>query len=425
MGRLEEQLGAIVEAIEYEAWRRVPDMVVALYKKAAPAACRLAVWADSAAGPEDRLWWHPDTRTAWAEVDDIEKRADWESLPDVPGVPGVALFIEPIPPPPVDGWILVKAADGYLSPIVKPHRALQTAIGGPNGLTNALVSGVIGGGLGYGAGWLADQLLPEDYFEGGHLANTLGVLGAGAGAIPGLWQWTAERRANGLGALPGIQGSGHPPPTLPPGMSEPTGYQTLPPELTGAPKYPGYKLPPHVPAPSERKPRLPITPQTPPTAPRPIPGWEDTGKTLMASVNPRFYKAAEDYGSTGAMFLQSIPVDAFNRAIWNDVRNPGNPFGAKSPWGNNEQSMGTPPYAAAATSGLLAGASQAARSDVVSPWQVGTAAALGAGKGWVTGLAAGKVLGVLAGLKPMAQQKLQEVGLWGGLITGVANSLFR
>jgi hypothetical protein len=143
-----------------------------------------------------------------------------------------------------------------------------------------------------------------------------------------------------------------------------------------------------------------------------------------ASVHPRFHKAAEDYG-TGAMFLQTIPVDAFNRAVWNDVRYPPNPYGTRSPWGTNEQPMGTPPYAAAATSGLLAGASQAAQSDVVSPWQVGTAAALGAGKGWATGLAAGKILGVLAGLKPAAQQQLQSAGLWGGLITGVANSLFR
>jgi hypothetical protein len=42
-------------------------MVVALYKQAAPAACRLAAWADRAAGPEDRLWWHGGTSTVWAD----------------------------------------------------------------------------------------------------------------------------------------------------------------------------------------------------------------------------------------------------------------------------------------------------------------------------------------------------------------------
>ena len=395
MGRLEEQLGAIVEAADYDAWRQVPDMVVALYKKAAPDACRLAVWADGAAGPEDRLWWHADTRTAWAEVFDIEKRADWECLPEIPGVPDAALFIEPIPPPPVEGWILVKAASGYLEPIARPGRAIQAAIGGPNGVTSAIVNGLLGGGLGYGAGWLAEQFLPEEQFEPGHLRNTLGLAGAAIGAAPGLWQATVDPRVRRM-----------PPPPL--GFQH-SGYDNLPAELTGAPKYPGY-----------------------PIAPRPVehdmfgPDYAAKPPELspkVGSVHPWLYKAADDYG-TGAVFMRSIPVDAFNQVVWNDVRNPPNPFGTRSPWGDNSQPMGTPPYAAAATSGLLAGAAQASQSGVVSPWQVGTAAALGAGKGWATGLAAGRVLGVLAGLKPSAQQKLQDVGIWGGLITGVANALF-
>ena len=49
---------------------------------------------------------------------------------------------------------------------------------------------------------------------------------------------------------------------------------------------------------------------------------------------------------------------------------------------------------------------------------------MGAGKGWLTGLAVGKTLGALAGLKPEAQQKLQSYGMWGGLISGVANALY-
>ena len=379
MGRLEEQLGAIIDAVDFDAWRRVPTMVVALYKKAAPAACRLAAWADSAAGPEDRLWWHPDTKTVWAEIFDIEKRADWERLPDVPDVPGAALFIEPIPPPPVAGWVLVKAANGYLEPIARPSRVMQTAIGGPNGLTAALVNGLIGGGLGYGAGWLADQFLPEEHFQKGSLPLTLGLTGAGIGGGVGLWQHSAEQRA-----------------------------KSLPPGSTGVPYYP---LPPHVPVWGRDK-HSPL---------KGLPGMPPK----IGSVNPRLYKAAQEFGNTGAMFTPNIPVDAFNRTIWNDVRYPPSAFGARSPWGDNGQPMGTPPYAAAATSGLLAGASQAAQSHYVSPWQVGTAAAIGAGKGWVTGLAAGKVLGALAGLRPESQQKLQDVGLWGGLITGVANSLFR
>lgn len=397
MGRLEVQLGAIVAASDYDVWRCVPDLVVKLYKSAAPAASRLAAWAARVAGPEDRLWWHPATRTAWAQVTDIEKRADWEQLPDIPGVPDVALYIEPIGPPPVAGWVLVKTANGYLEPLARPGQAIQKAMGGPTGLTEAIVNGLIGGGLGYGAGWIADQFLPEEHVQKGRLPLTMGLTGLGLGVVPGLWQYSAERRA-----------------------------KNLPPGATGAPAYPGYPLPRHKPTmglwPGPVHLTDPATtPQLPPGPARP--SVLDPDITKLAAVHPWFHKAAQNF-STGALLLPSIPVDAFNRVVWNDVRYPPNAFGTRSPWGTNEQPMGTPPYAAAATTGLLAGTAQAAGSPVVSPWQVASSAAVGAGKGWLTGLAAGKILGALAGLKPEAQAKLQDVGIWGGLITGVANSLY-
>lgn len=335
---VEHLIDAVLAPAELEEWRRVPDQVVALYKAAAPGACRLAAWASAVAGPEDRLWWHPATVTAWAELADPEKRAAWEALPDVPGVPGLALFVEPLPPPPLPGWVLAKAADSFLAPLARPHRAAQAAIGGPNGLTSAIVSGLLGSGIGYAGGWLAEKLAPGDGVEEGNLRRTGAVLGGALGAAPGLWQYSAERRAG---------------------------------------------------------------------------------------LHPRLAKAAAADGSTGAMFLPRIPVDAFNRAVWNDVANPANAFGSRSPWGSGEEPLGTPPFAAAATSGLLAGTARAAGTPVVSPWQVGVAAAVGAGKGWATGLAAGKILGALAGLRPDDQVALQRAGIWGGLITGVANTLFR
>jgi hypothetical protein len=398
--RLEDRLGQVIAVHDAEGWRRVPGMVVDRFKRAAWAACRLAAWADPAAGPEDRLWWHGDSKTAWAEVADLEKRGDWERLPDVPDIPGVALFVEPIPPPPVAGWVLVKAADGYLEPLARPGQAVQRAIGGPNGLTEALVNGLIGGGLGYGAGWIADQFLPEEHFQKGRLPLTFGLVGAGVPAALGLWQYSAEQRAKGL----------------PPGDGTP---DPLP-------------LPTHRPIPQDPlNDRLP-PPYTSPDPPRgfaPVRGWPappppapEAGWPKAASIHPRFHKAAE---TTGALFLRSIPVDAFGQVVWNDVRNPPNAFGTKSPWDDNSQPLGTPPYAAAAVTGLLSGTAQAAGSPVVSPWQVASAAAVGTGKGWLTGLAAGRVLGVLAGLRPEAQQKLQSAGLWGGLITGVANALYR
>jgi hypothetical protein len=393
--RLEDQLGAIVEDHDLAGWLRVPEMVVALFKQAAPAAARLAAWADSAAGPMDRLWWHGASNTAWAEIADGEKRADWECLPDVPGVPEVALFIEPIPPPPVEGWVLVKAAQGYLAPIFAPHRAAQAMIGGPNGLTSAIVSGLLGGGLGYGAGWLADQFLPEEHVNKGRLPMTLGLAGLGLGAAPGLWRWSAELRG-----------------------------KNLPPGDTGAP--PPEPLPPHRPGIWESSPPPKLTQLGPkePLQPFGTTSPLDANGSKIAGVHPWMQKAAQQYG-TGAMFLKTIPVDAFNQAVWGDVQHPASVFGTKSPWDSNDQPMYTPPYAAAAVSGLVSGTGQAVGSPVVSPMQVAAAAAMGAGKGWLTGMAAGKILGALAGLKPSAQQQLQQAGTWAGLITGVANSLYR
>jgi hypothetical protein len=327
-------LESVLAADELEQWREVPSRVVALYKAAAPGACRLAAWASPVAEPEDQLWWHPATVTAWAELADLEKRAVWERLPDVPGIAGMALFVEPLPPPPVTGWVLAKAAS-FLAPVARPHLAVQRAIGGPNGLTQAIVNGLLGAGIGYGGGWLADRLAPDDRLEPGHMPLTGALVGAGLGAAPGLWQYSAELR----------------------------------------------------------------------------------------SRHPGFRKLAAD-NATGVMFQPRIPVDAFNRAIWNDVGNPASAFGAKSPWGSDAQPLGTPPMAAAVTSGLLTGTAAASRSPVVSPWQVGIAAAVGAGKGWATGLTVGKILGALAGLSPTDQSALQRAGTWGGLISGVADALF-
>lgn len=123
--------------------------------------------------------------------------------------------------------------------------------------------------------------------------------------------------------------------------------------------------------------------------------------------------------------IKTIPVDAFNRVIWNDVQTPPNPFGTKSPWGDNDQPMHTPAPVAAAVSGLLSGTSALqGNASRVSPFDVAMTAATTGLKGWTAGLAAGKVLGALAGLKPSFQQKLQTTGLWGGLLTGTVRSLF-
>lgn len=138
--------------------------------------------------------------------------------------------------------------------------------------------------------------------------------------------------------------------------------------------------------------------------------------------------AFEGDNDISGLMTPSIPVDAFNRVVWNDVRkgvvgNQYNPYGTKSPWGSNEQPMHTPPQLASATTGLMSGISQMAGSPVLRPADVihGIASA---GVGLATAHLAGKTLSALAGLTPEAQNKLQDMGLWAGMLHAVVPPLF-
>ena len=138
-------------------------------------------------------------------------------------------------------------------------------------------------------------------------------------------------------------------------------------------------------------------------------------------------KAAEDAGS---MMVPSIPVDAFNKVVWNDAMDQ-NPFGAKSSWGDTSPSLHTPPAAAAAVSGLLSATGAAHGKEIVSPWDVaktvanlGVNAGIGGIAGLATGAAVGKGLSILAGLPPETQALLQHTGMWSGMIAGIANKVF-
>jgi hypothetical protein len=133
-------------------------------------------------------------------------------------------------------------------------------------------------------------------------------------------------------------------------------------------------------------------------------------------------QAAEKF-QTGDLFTPSIPVDAFNNAVWNDVWQ--NPFGTKSTFGDNDQTLRTPPQVAALVSGVVSGAGAARDASHVSPWDVGVSAASAAGKGWLAGLLFGKTVGTLAGLSQETQKKIQDIGIWSGLLTGVTKAVFK
>lgn len=143
---------------------------------------------------------------------------------------------------------------------------------------------------------------------------------------------------------------------------------------------------------------------------------------LAPLVSPWPFKSSAD--STGGLSMASIPVDAFNRVVWSDVAVTPNPWGTKSPWGDNSQSLRTPAPAAAAITGIITGVSATTGQDYVSPLQVGMAAAAAGGKGYATGMVVGKLLGALVGLSEDEQSLMRRVGAWSGAISTIANHIF-
>lgn len=260
-------------------------------------------------------------------------------------------------------WFAIKqAAEDFLRGPAEAFAAAQRPLGGPHPLAASIVGGVLGSGLGYGGGYLAEKLLPNT-FAPGKLRKTLAVAGGVAGALPGA-AWAGVNAANPDEAGGGLE------------------------SLTS-----------------------------------PWPFAEKASRFDAIDLDPEGGLSKSSMGDSGAFYVPTIPVDAFNNAIWSDVAPP-NPYGTKSPWGDNSQPLGTPAPAAAAVSGLLAGARAATGSPYVSPYHVALAAGLAGGQGYLAGAAAGRVLGALAGLSEPAQARLRRAGLWSGLIAGVAGSVF-
>lgn len=114
-----------------------------------------------------------------------------------------------------------------------------------------------------------------------------------------------------------------------------------------------------------------------------------------------------------SMQQPSIPVSQFNNAMWRDVQK-----GMNNPYGTH-----TPLPIAAATTGLMTGISTGVGSPIIRPMDVVRGIA-SAGVGLATAHLAGKTLSALAGLTPEAQNKLQDMGLWAGMLTAVVPPLF-
>lgn len=234
------------------------------------------------------------------------------------------------------------------------------ALGGPTPLSNGLVSALMLGGLGYGTGALAEQLFPERYMRRGRLRKTLALLGAGTGL--------------GLGGL--------------------NAYAT-----SRALKQPYLKS-------------MFTGNQTPVVYPFERESLEKAAYVTTYGYNPR-----NPYVPDAVNLDQpSISVPQFNNVLWRDVHK--GVGGAQPPFGFH-----TPAPLAATASGLLTGISTGLRSPIIRPTDVVRGFA-SAGVGLATANIAGRTLSAMAGLTPEAQNKLQDMGLWGGMLHTVLPPLF-
>lgn len=283
-----------------------------------------------------------------------------------------SFFVSPKAQPNWATEILIKK--GALFPAVgQAWNFANTALGGSRPLSNALVSGLALSGLGYGAGTLLENLFPERYVERGKLRKTL----ATAGALGGLGFGAANAYANA--------------------------------RATNSPYWKGWITPNNAPVHGVNDNMHSVF----------VPHRQPTTMLADNDQTPADEKYARQMES--GLLAPTIPVDAFNRVVWNDVSkgsNMYNPYGTKSPWGDNSQPMHTPPALASATTGLVSGFGAMAGSPIISPATV-ISGLTSAGVGLATAHLAGRTLGALAGLTPEAQNKLQDMGMWAGMLHAV------
>lgn len=145
----------------------------------------------------------------------------------------------------------------------------------------------------------------------------------------------------------------------------------------------------------------------------------DTAVPLL----PGSEKVGFMYNNDAALFAPTVAVPQFNAAVWNNVQQdfPTN-SGFNVPQASPFMSFTPPAYAAAAT-GLMSGISAAQRSPIIRPVDVIRGIA-SAGVGLATANVAGRALSAMAGLTPAGQQKLQDMGLWGGMMHAIIPAIF-
>lgn len=297
---------------------------------------------------------------------------------------------------------LVKSASSVVRGLADIYQLRENAfnrhLGGPTPLLSMLIGGLLTAGLGYGTGKLIEHLFPESFEEDG-LAQRLAVLGGLLGIAPGALAAYANTQA--------------PDPKTHESRSFWKSLVT-PFVLTQAPED-AWKRMDFVDD-RWRNPKFSEGAYSESRSNR------NFGAGKMEKRSSRFAvfldstvrhlrRIFPDYLSNEVFshfakeaqavqdVIPSIPVDRFNRVVWEDPL--------------------TPVPIRAATVGLTEGASQLqGGSPIVSPLDVARLA-VGMGSGSLSGLLTGRVLGALAGLTPQAQDQLQQAGIWSGILRTV------
>ena len=139
---------------------------------------------------------------------------------------------------------------------------------------------------------------------------------------------------------------------------------------------------------------------------------EKVGYTVGYGYNPADPMVPDAIG----MNQPTINVPQFNTLMWRDAHkgmiNPYGPYGSHTP----------PPIAAAAT-GLTSGLAAGIGTSIIRPTDL-VQGFVAAGMNPQAANLAGRTLGALASMSPGAQYQLQNMGLWGGVVTAVVPPMF-
>jgi len=358
-------------------WQAVPQRVVELLRPAAKAR-RAHEKAAAASGvlPVANATWAPEQNTLYVYTNNISEKSASAYQKNIANFD--VQFRDLDAEPDWAAEIFVKRGSGV--PIFSDAwRYSNKMLGGPNPLTNGVVAGLLGAGLGYGGGALIENLFPARYVERGKLRRTLAALGGLGGVGMGAAQAARNAHVFRTGFLDGMFIDNNTPPPYTPAAEWRRRYNAVP-----------------------YNPGIPVAPGS---------ATKQIKTGYLAPYNP--------YGQQGynPMGMPTVSVPNFNNAVWRDVRL-GMQTGSFAPNG-----LHTPPQTAAMATGLMSGIGAAQRSSMISPASV-IGGIASAGVGLATANIAGRTLSALAGLTPEAQHRLQDMGLFAGMLHSVVPAAF-